>query len=127
MDDLDYAQLEQQLTAATAERDAARLRIAYLEDEQRNQQGGALLFIAAIVERAVGVGVTMTLSNLDMMRAYDLTLERGDTKDGGMAVRVLRRPAEVEQPATHSAIITEPNPVLAKVQHPIILLDTARS
>lgn len=104
---------------------AARQRIAYLEDELRNQQTGACLYIAAIVERAVGVGVTMTLSELDMVRAYDLILERGEPADGGMAVRVLRETAVAAEPDKKPAIITEMNPVLAKAHQPIILLDTA--
>ena len=114
---------------------AAVQKIALLESEMIAQQEGALLYIAAIVERAVGVGVTMTLTEAEMIGACSLILERGDTADGGMAVRVIQGVRESTSAAQYHptpdasaqpAIITELAPVLAKAYQPIILLDTAR-
>lgn len=114
---------------------AAVQKIALLESEMIAQQEGALLYIAAIVERAVGVGVTMTLTEAEMIGACSLILERGDTADGGMAVRVLQGVRESTNAAQYHpapdasaqpTIITELAPVLAKAYQPIILLDTAR-
>ena len=115
---------------------AANQNIACLESEMIAQQQGALLYIAAIVKRAVGLGVTMTLTEAEMVSACSLILERRDTAEGGMEVRVLQgiRATNSAAQSTYApdasaqpAIITELNPVLAKAYRPIILLDTSRA
>ena len=91
-----------------------------LRQDYDAQQRGALLYIAAIVKKAVGVGVEMRLSAEDMIKANDLILERAESSNGGLALRLLR-PPEVEQPAP--SIVTEHRPVLAKATPSIVLLD----
>jgi len=96
-------------------------QLAELRSEMRMQQQGALLYIAAIVERAVGVGVQMTLSEGDMIRAYDLELERADPPHGGLVLRVRRNGGLQDEPEAPK--IAPPAPVLAKAERTIVLLD----
>ena len=112
------ADIEASLAALRGEGEG--LAAAYMREQE-----GALLFIAAIVSRAVPVGTAMVLTEADMLLANDLILERGDAPDGGFAVRVYPKDAAPsdEQPS----LLAEPAPpVLAKAHRPIILLDTSR-
>lgn len=110
------ADTTQQLVAAIG---ALQQRIGVLQEQMSQEQQGALLYIAAIVERAVGVGVNMTFSDEDMQRAMDLDLERADPPDGGLVLRVLRK-AEPPQPPR---LVVDNAPVLAKAEKTIVLLD----
>lgn len=94
-----------------------------LRREFENEQRGAILFITAVVGRAVAHGVTMKLSRADMEEAMSLVLERGDTPDGGLALRVYK---ETPPTAVDAPLIQSHRPVLAKAERPIILLDTRR-
>lgn len=98
---------------------ALRQRIGVLEEELRQEGEGALLFLAAIVERAVGVGVNMTFSDVDMQRAMDLELQRADPPEGGLILRVLRK----AEPPPAPRLVVDNAPVLAKASKSIVLLD----
>lgn len=67
-----------------------RAELEALRKELQDQQEGALLYLAAVVNAAAGVGNEMRLSNGDMMDATNLVLERGDLPDGGLALKVTR-------------------------------------
>lgn len=88
------------LAEAIAERDAAKSALAQAKAENEQQQQGALLFLAAVVGRAVAHGTTMTMSRGDMEEAMSLVLERGDTTDGGMALRVYKEAPCRARPGT---------------------------
>lgn len=111
------ADIEASLAALRKESEG--LAAAYMREQE-----GALLFIAAIVARAVPIGTAMVLTEADMLQANDLILERGDAPEGGFAVRVY--PKEAAQDMQPSLILEPPEPVLAKAEKSIILLDTAR-
>ena len=119
-----HAAYDESLATAIAERDAAERALAVAQVEHDQQQQGALLYIAAIVGRAVAHGTTMTLSKADMEEAMSLVLERGDTPDGGLALRVYKLNVPPADP--DPSLILPLAPVLAKVERPIILLDTSR-
>jgi len=89
-------ELESALAQAIADRDTAEREVARLQVECEQQQQGALLYLAAVVGRAVTHGTTMTLSRQDMVDACDLILDRGDTPDGGLALRVIHGRTESE-------------------------------
>lgn len=97
-------------------------RIGVLNEQMRQEQQGALLYIAAVVERAVGVGANMTFSDEDMQRAMGLELERADPTDGGLILRVLRKAAPPVPPQP-PRLVVDNTPVLAKAEKPIVLLD----
>ena len=94
-------------------------QIGLLKEELQRQQQGALLYIAAIVERAVGAGVNMTFSDEDMQRAMDLELQRADPPEGGLILRVLRK----AEPQPAPRLVVDNAPVLAKASKSIVLLD----
>ena len=109
------------LADAIAERDTAERALAQALAESEQQQQGALLYLAAVVGRAVAHGTTLTMSRADMEEAMSLVLERGDTPDGGLALRVYK-----EMPPVEPSLILPLAPVLAKAKRTIILLDTSR-
>jgi hypothetical protein len=96
-------------------------RIAQLESEMQQQQAGALMYIAAVVAHAVGVGHEMRLSNGDLCAAAGLELERGDAADGGLVLRVTRPDTAEVQPEL--PLVVERKPVLARAETTIVLLD----
>jgi hypothetical protein len=96
-------------------------RVADLEKKMHDEAEGALLHLTAVVAHAVGVDVAIGFTNLDMLAATNLQLERADLEDGGMALLVTRKP-EPQEPS----LILEHKPVLAKAERPIILLDPNR-
>lgn len=108
---------------------ALKARIRELEKELHDQTEGALMYLAAVVAHAVGIGVPIRFTNQDMIDAANLQLERADPENGDLILRVVRpEQPELKEPekAAVSAIITELNPVLAKAERPIILLDPNR-
>lgn len=67
-------------------------RVAVLLKDSFDQQQGALLWIAAMVDKCGG---TVILSKQDQLRARFLELERGDLDDGTTVLRV-EEPPKVE-------------------------------
>lgn len=105
-----------------------RTRVKELELALHAQAEGAAMYLLAVVAHAVGVGVEFRIANEDMRAVIDegLQLERADPENGDLILRVVRPEQQDEPEPAKSAIITELNPVLAKVERPIILLDTQR-
>ena len=101
--------------------ESLKQRISDLEAEMEQQQDGALMYIAAVVAEAVGVGNEMWLSNGDLCAAAGLELERGDAADGGLVLRVTRPDTTEAQP--EPPLVIERKPVLAKANKTIVLLD----
>lgn len=108
-----------------------RQRVKELELALHAQAEGAAMYLTAVVAHAVGVDVEFRIADEDMRAVIDegLQLERADPDNGDLILRVVRpEQPELKEPEKKavSAIITELNPVLAKAERPIILLDSQR-
>lgn len=109
-----------------AELDAAKGELQALRANYEAEQHGAILWITAVVGRAVAHGTNMTFSKEDMEEAMQLELERADNDRGGVTLRVIERKPEPEYtmvPEPPKQLITELSPVLAKPKKTIVLLD----
>lgn len=78
-----------------------------LRQEMTLEQSGMLWYLAAVAHKC-GTNGVLTISAADMEAASNMVLERADTEDGGVLIRV-------------TPDIVEAQPVLAKAE-PIILL-----
>lgn len=104
-----------------------KARITQLEKAEADlieQQNAAINYVTAVVAHAVGIGVTFGVSNKDMEACAGLMVRIARLEDGGLALRVDRPDAPEAEEA--KPLILEHNPVLAKAERPIILLDTVR-
>lgn len=111
-----------------ADLDATKGELQALRASYEAEQNGAILWITAVVGRAVAHGTNMTFSKEDMEEAMQLELERADTDNGGVILRVIKREPEPDPdfypiPEPPKQLITELSPVLAKPKKTIVLLD----
>lgn len=120
--------LEEVVQKLQADLDATKGELQALRAEYEAEQHGAILWITAVVGRAVAHGTNMTFSKEDMEEAMNLELERADNDRGGVTLRVVKYepPPDpdfhpIQEPPKQ--LITELSPVLAKPKKTIVLLD----